>query len=56
MDIGRIRFDFDPRVDYELFSDFYLSFVFFWKFDSRPGGDGTKNDYGLNFLLSYKFG
>jgi hypothetical protein len=56
VDIGRIRFDFDPRVDYELFSDFYLSFVFFWKFDSRPGGDGTKNDYGLNFLLSYKFG
>jgi hypothetical protein len=57
VDIGRIRSDFDPRVDYELFSDFFLGLVFFYKFDSRPGSEtAAKHDYGFNISLSYKFG
>jgi len=56
-DFGRFRFDFDVRLKYELFKDFYLGVTFFDKFDSRPGTveGGVSNDLGTTLSIGYSF-
>jgi hypothetical protein len=56
-DLGRIRFDFEVRGKYELFSDFFLGLRFFDQFDSRPGTaeGGSSNDFGTTLSIGYSF-
>jgi hypothetical protein len=56
-DWGRVRIEFRTDVDYEIFNDFYLTLSFFDHFDSRPPQTvgGVKNDYGVDFALTWKF-
>ncbi len=58
-DLGRIRIEFEARVDYEIFNDFYTGLQFFDNFDSRPPGqeaeDTVKNDLGIEATISWKF-
>ena len=55
-DFGRIRAEFDGRVRYELFKDFFTTLRLLNHFDSRAGDDiASKNDYGIEVTLSYSF-
>ena len=56
-DWGRVRIEFTTSVDYEIFKDFYLTLSLFDHYDSRPPPteDVTKNDYGVDFSLTWKF-
>ena len=55
-DFGRIRAEFDGRVRYELFKDFFTTLRLLNHFDSRAGDDiASKNDYGIEITLSYSF-
>jgi hypothetical protein len=55
-DFGRIRFNFDTRLRYEIFKDFYLGLKLFNHFDGDLKKEGTtSNDFGINFTISYSF-
>lgn len=51
---GRIRFNFQTSIRYELFKRFYVSIGFLDSYDSKPGGEATaKNDYSVTFSISW---
>ena len=53
---GRIRFDFDTKLRYEIFQDFFWSIGFWDNFDSDPPVDGVpKNDYGFSSGSGWSF-
>jgi len=54
-DIGRVRIQFDSRVKYELFHDFYFTIGLYDYFDSRPPVDASKNDFGTEVTISWQF-
>jgi hypothetical protein len=60
-DFGRVRAEFNGRIRYEIFKDFYITLHVFDHFDSRPGGskdnpdEVSKNDYGIELTISYSF-
>lgn len=55
-DLGRIRFDLDSDISWELFSDFYLKWNFYYSYDSRPlSTTASKNDWSVTLLgIEYK--
>jgi hypothetical protein len=57
-DFGRVRAEFNGRVRYEIFKDYFITLSVFDHFDSRQEGGkkGSKNDYGLDltFTISFK--
>jgi hypothetical protein len=53
---GRIRFDGDISLDYEIISDFYINLQFYHNYDSRsPATDEPNIDFGFVAGLRYKF-
>jgi len=54
--LGRVRFDIDSNLKWEIFSDFYLKWTFFYNFDSQPLTEGAeKNDWAVTLLgVEYK--
>jgi Protein of unknown function, DUF481 len=56
-DWGRVRMDLQLNLKKELFKDFNVGLSFYDSYDSRPpAGAASKNDYGVNFTISYMFG
>lgn len=55
-DWGRVRFDLDSNLKWEIFNDFYLKWTFYYNYDSRPLTDGAeKNDWAVTLLgVEYK--
>jgi len=55
-DLGRVRFDIDSNIKWEIFKDFYMKWTFYYSFDSRPlSAKGSKNDWAVTLLgLEYK--
>jgi hypothetical protein len=52
----RVRFDGDITLDYEIISDFDISFQFYHNYDSRSPATNKPNiDYGFVAGLKYKF-
>jgi hypothetical protein len=52
----RVRFDGDITLDYEIISDFDISFQFYHNYDSRSPATNEPNiDYGFVAGLKYKF-
>jgi hypothetical protein len=55
-DANRVRFDGDITLDYEIISDFDISFQFYHNYDSRSPATNEPNiDYGFVAGLKYKF-
>jgi hypothetical protein len=55
-DLGRVRMQFDSRIKYEIFRDFYLTIGVYDYFDSRPPVEGAnKNDFGTDITISWQF-
>jgi hypothetical protein len=54
-DWGRIRLEFEVRLRWEIFKDFYWSASAFDSFDSRPPEGTEKNDFGVSTSVGYKF-
>ena len=55
-DQGRIRYDGDANLNWELISDFYLNLQFYHNYDRKSPETGEPNvDYGFVFGISYKF-
>jgi hypothetical protein len=55
-DFGRIRFNFDTRLRYEILRDFYIGLKLFDHFDGDFRKEGIKsNDFGINATISYSF-
>jgi hypothetical protein len=53
---GRVRWQNDLRVSYELVSDFMLTVTLFDSFDSKPQSLGaSKNDFGTTLAISWTF-
>jgi hypothetical protein len=53
---GRIRSDGDLSLNWELISDFYLDFQFYYNFDNESPATGMPNtDYGIVAGITYKF-
>jgi len=53
---GRVRWQNDLRVSYELVKDFMLTVTLFDSFDSKPQSEGApKNDYGTTLAISWSF-
>jgi hypothetical protein len=54
--MGRIRADIDTNLKWEIFSDFYLKWTFYYNFDSRPLSEtAEKNDWAVTLLgVEYK--
>jgi hypothetical protein len=55
-DLGRIRFDIDSNISWEIFSDFFLKWTFYYSYDSRPlSTTAAKSDWAISLLgLEYK--
>lgn len=53
---GRVRSETESNLKWEVFSDFYLKWTFYYSFDSKPLGGGTeKSDWALTLLgFEYK--
>jgi len=56
-DFGRVRIEFDTRIQYEIFMDIYWGLGFFDNFDSRPPtqGDSDKNHLDIEAMIGWKF-
>ena len=55
-DLGRIRYDIDVRVRYELVKDFFLSLSGNLRLDSRPPSmDASRVDFWTTFTLGWSF-
>ncbi len=54
-DSGRVRSNLDFSIRQELITDLFLELTFYDSYDSKPPGDGTKNDYGVVTGLGYTF-
>ena len=53
---GRVRWENDLRVSYELVKDFTLTVTFFDSFDNKPQSVGAeKHDYGTTLAISWTF-
>ena len=53
---GRVRFQNDVRVSYELVKDFMLTVTLFDSFDSRPQSEAAaKHDFGTTLAISWTF-
>ena len=54
--LGRVRLDIDSNLKWEIFSDFYLKWTFFYNFDNQPLTEGAeKNDWAVTLLgVEYK--
>jgi hypothetical protein len=54
---GRIRTELNVTTSIEIFKDFFVGLTFYDNFDNRPPeGALSKNDFGVNFTVGYKFG
>lgn len=55
-DLGRIRYNVNSSLRWEIFSDFYLKWSFYYSYDSRPpSDDASKSDWAVSMLgLEYK--
>lgn len=55
-DLGRIRYNVNSSLSWEIFSDFYLKWSFYYSYDSRPpSDDASKSDWAVSMLgLEYK--
>jgi hypothetical protein len=54
-DPGRIRFDGNTGVKYEIVKNLYLNFSFYVNYDSRPPRATSKSDYGGTSSLGWSF-
>jgi hypothetical protein len=55
-DQGRVRYDGDANLNWELISDFYLNVQFYHNYDRKSPETGAPNvDYGFVVGISYKF-
>lgn len=55
-DAGRVRFDGDTRISWEIIDDLALSLQVYHNYDSRPPASRNRNwDYGTVFSLKYEF-
>ena len=53
---GRVRWQNDLRVSYELVKDFMLTVTLFDSYDSKPQSqDAAKNDFGTTLAISWTF-
>lgn len=52
---GRIRFDANTGVKYEIVKDLYINFNFYVNYDSQPPRGTTKSDYGGTSSLGWSF-
>jgi hypothetical protein len=53
---GRVRVDFDTKLRYEIFKDFFWSISFWDNYDSKPPDEASeKNDYGLTTSVGWSF-
>ena len=53
---GRVRWQNDLRLSYELVKDFMLTVTLFDSFDNKPQSAGAeKNDYGTTLAISWTF-
>ena len=55
-DPGRVRSETESNLKWEIFSDFYLKWTFYYSFDSKPlSSTAEKKDWGITLLgLEYK--
>ena len=53
---GRVRWQNDLRLSYELVKDFMVTFTIFDSFDSKPQSiDASRNDFGTTLAISWTF-
>jgi hypothetical protein len=53
---GRVRWENDLRVSYELVKDFMVTVTLFDSFDNKPQSEGAPtNDYGTTLAISWSF-
>jgi hypothetical protein len=53
---GRVRWQNDLRLSYELVKDFMVTATLFDSFDNKPQSEGAaKNDYGTTLAISWTF-
>jgi hypothetical protein len=55
-DLGRVRVRIDSNMKWEIFSDFFLKWTFFYSYDSRPLSEtALKSDWAVSLIgLEYK--
>ena len=55
-DFGRIRTEINSNLRWEVFTDFFLKWTFYYSFDSQPlSEDAAKNDWAVTMLgIEYK--
>lgn len=55
-DLGRLRVEFNTRIRWEIFKDFFWSASAFDSFDSQPPAeDVERNDFGISSSFGWKF-
>lgn len=55
-DWGRVRYQTDARVSYEILRDFTIGLTFYYTYDNRPpGGTGPVSDYASSFTIGWKY-
>ena len=53
---GRVRFELDLSVKYEIVTDVFLNLSYYQNFDNKPSAGGASgNDYGVVTSLGYTF-
>ena len=54
--LGRVRTNIDSNMKWEIFSDFYLKWTFYYNYDSQPlSEDAEKNDWSVTLIgVEYK--
>lgn len=54
-DWGRIRFNYNISLEWEIFKDLYWDLSYYYSSDNKPTNNAAPNDYGINTTFKYKF-
>lgn len=55
-DFERVRLDFNSKLRWEIFKDFYLKYTYYYTYDTKPLSiDANKKDWSGSFGFEYSF-
>jgi hypothetical protein len=52
---GRVRFNLDVGLSWELFIDFYWDVSFYLNYDNKSASTASNSDYGIESAIKYEF-
>jgi hypothetical protein len=55
-DFGRVRFNYNAQLSWEIFIDFYWDLTFYYEHDNKPQSENvSQSDYHIDTSIKFEF-